>query len=185
MNPEQLQTVLDEHRLWLAGKGGARANLSGANLSGANLRAANLSGANLSAANLSAANLSAANLSRADLFGANLSGAYLGRANLSGANLRAANLSGANLSAAKLSAAKLSWADLQEVRGVQTAACHWSGHGECGRQLLAIALPEGLRFYCGCFSGSAEELRGYISSGHAVYAPSRTKALEFLLSCFP
>jgi hypothetical protein len=74
---------------------------------------------------------------------------------------------------------------MQLVGGVAVAACHWSGHGERGRQLLAVALPEGLRFYCGCFNGSAEELRTYIADGQAVYAPSRTKALEFLLSCFP
>jgi hypothetical protein len=74
---------------------------------------------------------------------------------------------------------------MQQVVGLSVAACHWSGHGECGRQLLAVALPEGLHFYCGCFSGSAEELRTYIAGGKAVYAPSRTKALEFLLSCFP
>jgi hypothetical protein len=74
---------------------------------------------------------------------------------------------------------------MQQVVGVAVAACLWSGHGERGRQLLAVALPEGLRFYCGCFSGSAEELRAYIADGKAVYAPSRTKALEFLLSCFP
>ena len=115
MNPEQLQTVLDDHQLWLAGEGGAQANLSAAQLSGANLSRANM----------------------------------------------------------------------QEVSGISVASCHWSGHGECGRQLLAVALPEGLRFYCGCFSGSAEELREYITTHHALYAPSRTKALEFLLSCFP
>jgi hypothetical protein len=175
MNQEQLQVVLEQHKLWLSLRGGQRADLSGANLSGARLRGANLSGAWLSGANLEWANLDGAILKQANLSGANLSGAYLRQANLSGANLRGVNLKGANLEGAHM----------QQVVGLSVAACHWSGHGECGRQLLAVALPEGLHFYCGCFSGSAEELRDYIADGKAVYAPSRTKALEFLLSCFP
>jgi hypothetical protein len=175
MNQEQLQVALEQHKLWLSSAGGARADLSGADLSGANLSRADLIGANLIGANLIGANLRAAQLS----------GANLGGADLSGANLSAAQLSWANLSGANLSAAELSGAHMQSVVGVAVAACHWSGHGERGRQLLAVALPEGLHFYCGCFSGSAEELRDYINSSHAVYAPSRTKALEFLLSCFP
>ncbi|NCU25103.1 pentapeptide repeat-containing protein [Candidatus Nomurabacteria bacterium] len=70
MNREELGKILDKHKLWLNGKGGERANLSGANLS-----CADLSGANLSWADLSGANLSGANLSGADLRRANLSGA--------------------------------------------------------------------------------------------------------------
>ncbi len=57
MTPEELKKILDDHKLWVRGEGGARANLSGANLSGANLSGANLSGANLSGADLSRANL--------------------------------------------------------------------------------------------------------------------------------
>jgi hypothetical protein len=140
--PEEMKMILENHKAWLEGCGGSRANLSGANLSRANLSRANLSGAdlsgadlsgadlsgaylsraNLSRANLSRANLSRANLSgaylygadlsRADLSGANLYGAYLSRANLSGANLSRANLSGADLSGANLSGADLSGADL-------------------------------------------------------------------------
>lgn len=45
MNPEQLKESLDQHKLWLSGNGGKRADLSGANLSGANLSLANLTGA--------------------------------------------------------------------------------------------------------------------------------------------
>ena len=90
MNKEQLVAVLEQHKKWLAGTGGQRANLYGANLSRADLSVANLSGANLSGANLSGADLSGANL-----YGANLSRADLSEANLSGANLSGANLSGA------------------------------------------------------------------------------------------
>lgn len=47
MTKEALQTVLAAHALWLANKGGARANLRGADLCGANLCDADLRGANL------------------------------------------------------------------------------------------------------------------------------------------
>lgn len=39
MTPEELRAVVENHRLWLAGTGGARANLRGANLQYANLPA--------------------------------------------------------------------------------------------------------------------------------------------------
>lgn len=89
---DALNGTLRLHKLWLTGRGGHRANLSGANLIGANLSGADLRWADLRGANLSGANLSRANLSRADLSVANLS-----VANLSGANLRRADLSGADL----------------------------------------------------------------------------------------
>lgn len=157
--PEQLKQILAAHHLWARGEGGQCADLSGAYLRGAYLSGANLSGAYLS--------------------GASLSGA-----NLSGAKLRGANLSGAFLSGANLIGADLSRADLSGVHGIRVAACHWTGHGEIGRMLNAVELPDGLRFYCGCFQGSEVELRDYIATTHAAYAESRTKALEFLLSCF-
>ena len=47
-----LKEILENHKKWLFGNGGERADLWGANLSGANLRDANLSGANLSGADL-------------------------------------------------------------------------------------------------------------------------------------
>ena len=97
-----LPEIFANHKKWLAGDGGSRADLSGADLSGADLSGANLSRANLSGANLSRANLSGANLYVADLSGANLSGANLYVADLSGADLSRANLSGANLSGANI-----------------------------------------------------------------------------------
>jgi len=39
------------------------------------------------------------------------------------------------------------------------------------------------RFFCGCFSGAESELREYISKGEEIYKASRTKAMEFCLSC--
>lgn len=93
MTKEQLQHALEQHRLWLAGEGGKKADLSGADLSGADLSYADLTGADLRGANLSGADLRSADLSRA-----NLSRADLSRADLSGADLRRADLSRADLS---------------------------------------------------------------------------------------
>lgn len=131
MNKEKLQEILNNHKLWLQGEGGARADLRGANLRGASLRDADLrdadlrdadlGGANLSYADLRRANLSGADLSEADLrdaylVGANLSGASLFGANLSGASLFGANLSGANLIDANLSGAYLRDANLSGAK---------------------------------------------------------------------
>ncbi len=121
----------------------------------------------------SRANLGGANLSGANLSGANLSGAYLSGANLSGANLRGANLSGANLSGA----------DLSESVGVKYAQCSWTGHGERGRQLLAVTINGEIRLFCGCFSGTPEELAEYIQNGADEHRASRTKAMDFVMSC--
>jgi uncharacterized protein YjbI with pentapeptide repeats len=122
-----------------------------------------------SGANLSGANLSGANLSRAYLSGADLSCAYLSGADLSGANLSRAYLSGADLSRANLSA---------------FAQVSFSGHGECGRMLTAIRQKEGdeIRLFCGCFSGSVQDLRDYIAKGESRYAKTRTLALDTVLA---
>ena len=78
--PEQLATILADHKKWEAGEGGNRANLNRANLN-----RANLNGANLNDANLNGANLIDANLNDANLIDANLNDAVLTRANLAGA----------------------------------------------------------------------------------------------------
>ena len=107
-----LKKILDEHLLWLNGKGGSCANLSDADLRDADLRCANLSnadlfGANLRGANLSDANLRNADLCRADLRNADLCRADLRNADLSGADLRCANLRNADLSNADLRRASI------------------------------------------------------------------------------
>ena len=88
-----LPRIIDEHRMFLEGNGGKRANLRDADLLGADLRGANLLGANLHGADLRDANLRGA-----DLFRANLRGADLRGADLHGADLRRADLFGADLS---------------------------------------------------------------------------------------
>ena len=108
-----IKKILSEHSKWIKGKGGERANLSGANLRWADLSGADLSEANLRWADLSVADLSEANLRGADLRWANLSGANLSGANLRGADLSVADLRRADLRGADLSEANLSGADLR------------------------------------------------------------------------
>ena len=139
LTPEEIQAVLEEHRLWLDSnrEKGKRADFSGKNLQEAhlvdeNLRMANLFGANLEGANLEGANLEGANLEGANLFGANLEGANLFGANLYGANLRRAilrrailrraNLFGAILEGANLFGANLEGANLNGVIGFENTA---------------------------------------------------------------
>jgi len=157
--PEVIKTILNKHLLWLKDEtGGECADLSGADLSGANLSGANLSGADLRSA---------------DLSGADLSGASLRSANLSGADLRSADLRSANLSGANLAG----------VKAVLYTQVAWTGHGECGRQLLGVVINGEPRYFCGCFQGTIKDLQDYIQSGKEEHKASRTKAFEFVQSC--
>jgi len=187
MNSQQIKQAIDDHKLWIYGEGGKRADLRGANLSGADLRWADLRWADLSGANLRGANLRGANLRGADLSGAYLSGADLRGANLSGADLsgadlRGANLSGANLSGADLRGANLSGANLSETRGLIYAQCSWSDHGECGRMLTAVRIGGETVCHCGCLYGSPDKLREYIATHEPHLAASRTIAADFVLA---
>ena len=87
-----LKKILDEHLLWLNGKGGSCANLSNADLFGADLRNADLRDADLRCANLSNADLFGANLRGANLSDADLRDADLCRADLRNADLRRASI---------------------------------------------------------------------------------------------
>jgi glutathione S-transferase len=97
MDMEKLDEVLEDHKKWVSGTGGEKADLCMANLSRANLHGADLCGADLCMANLSRANLHGADLCGADLRKADLHGADLRRADLRKADLHGADLSGANL----------------------------------------------------------------------------------------
>ena len=70
MTQKKLTLILEEHKKYLAGNGGCRADLSGADLMWADLSGANLRDADLSGADLMWADLRGADLSRADLSGA-------------------------------------------------------------------------------------------------------------------
>ena len=189
MTPTELAAIIEDHRMWLAGRGGkradlrhadlrgadlygadlrradlSRADLHGANLSGANLRGANLYGADLYGADLRRADLSGADLRDADLYGADLYGADLRGANLSGADLRGADLRGADLYGADLYGADLSGASLDETTGLV-----WARSGPCGvgpRDILGWwSTAEGLVIEAGCFRGSPAEMRARVAAG--------------------
>lgn len=115
ISSEELKTILENHRHWLAedcdGWEAMCADLNDADLSGADLSCASLHYADLCNAILSYADLSYADLSGADLRNANLHYANLSGANLSGANLKGANLSRADMEEAILRCADLSHAE--------------------------------------------------------------------------
>ena len=67
MTKEQLDTILASHKTWLEGKGGQRADLSGADLTDADLSGADLTRASLTGASLTGAQIkgkTVVNLSR-------------------------------------------------------------------------------------------------------------------------
>ena len=134
-----------------------------------------LKGANLRGADLRGADLSGANLKGADLRGADLRDVYLRWARLKCADLRGVDLIDADLRGADLSDAMLSGA-----RGIKCAACHWSDHGESGRQLLGVIINREIRLFCGCFNGDKEDLIRYIANGKEQHKKSRTRAMEFV-----
>ena len=101
MIKNELNEILENHKLWLNGEGGECANLRGADL-----RYANLYNIDLRCADLNSADLNSADLRCANLRGANLSGASLNSANLSGASLYNANLYSSNLNNANLNNVK-------------------------------------------------------------------------------
>ena len=117
MTQEQLNKILQQHKLWLDTKGeeGKRANLMGADLRYTNLRNANLIGADLRFANLRGANLVHADLRDANLEVADLEGVDLTGVDLSGADLRGADLRGTNLTGANLEGTNLTDADLEDT----------------------------------------------------------------------
>jgi uncharacterized protein YjbI with pentapeptide repeats len=145
--------ILEQHKLWVEGKGGERANLrdadlryadlSGANLRNADLIVADLSGAYLRDADLRGADLRGADLRGADLRGAYLRGAYLRGAYLRGADLRDADLRNANLRGADLRDADLRDADLRgaDLRGADLRGAYLRGADLRGAYLPNFQLP--------------------------------------------
>ena len=120
MEASKLKEILEQHRLWVDGKGGRRANLgyadfTGADLNGANLNDAYLWGASLWGASLVGADLKGANLWRANLWRADLNGADLRYANLTASNLEGASLTKANLTGANLTGPYLQYANLSNA----------------------------------------------------------------------
>ena len=101
MIKNELNEILENHKLWLNGEGGECANLRGADLRYANLYNIDLRCANLRGVDLNSADLRCANLRGVDLSGANLNSANLSGASLYNANLYSSNLNNANLNNVK------------------------------------------------------------------------------------
>jgi hypothetical protein len=122
-----LEKILASHALWLAGKGGERADLRDAyvqetDFRGANLQEVDFRGACLSDTNFQWANLQGADLQEVCLYGANLREAILQGANLRGAELEFADFRGTNLSGADLREARL-WHVVGNDREVRSLHC--------------------------------------------------------------
>lgn len=101
-----------------------------------------------------------------------------------GANLDGANLDGANLNGANLARADLARADLDGAKEkiASFAMVQFTGHGESGRMLTAIKGEKSIRLWCGCFSGSVDDLRAYIEKGDKRLQKTRTLALNTVLA---
>ena len=152
---DNLPHILSEHRKWLNGDGGVRADLRDADLRGAVLRGADLRGAVLRGADLLGAVLQGADLRDADLLGAVLRGAVLRDADLLGADLRGAVLRGAVLRGADLRGADLLGAVL---------ACHHiiDGGQRCDGYRFVGWLKDGvLMIRAGCRNMTVAEYRDH------------------------
>lgn len=97
MNAMELREILEQHRLWLDGEGGKRADLRGADLTHVDLSNVDLTYADLSYTDLSYANLSHANMRYARMCYANLSFSDMAYVSLHHANMYGVNLDGAKL----------------------------------------------------------------------------------------
>lgn len=89
---DEVKIIFEEHRKWLSGEGGKRADLREHELCHKRLRAINLQKADLRGINFNGAYMKFANLRFADLRGAKLNKAYLWHADLRGSDLRGAKL---------------------------------------------------------------------------------------------
>ena len=138
--------------------------------------------ANLTHANLKGADLTDANLTCADLRGANLTGADLTDANLRGADLRGADLTRADLTGANLTGANLEGVRLQKSSGLRYAYCSFTGLGAANREWLVVKIDATVTFFCGCFKGSAYELKAIIDADKSTMHASRLRAYNFLMS---
>ena len=88
MTAEKLTEILENHKKWLNGNGGERADLSGSDLRGSDLSRSDLRHSDLSHSDLRGSNLSHSDLSHSDLSRSDLS-----HSDLCGSDLRGSNLS--------------------------------------------------------------------------------------------
>lgn len=171
---------IDLSGIRLEGADFSNAYMPGADLFGSNLKGANLSGSGLERANLSWTDLRDADLRYANLTLVRLENAKLICTNLSGAVLTGTSLQGSSLVGANISGATFRSTVLCETKGIRYAQAAFDTHGISGRLLTAVAMPEGVRFFCGCFSGTAQELVEFIQKDNPAYKPSRMAAFKFV-----
>lgn len=97
LTKEQLQEVLEKHKLWLADEGGERAKLGYVDFTDAQIRFADLRHADFRGADFTNADLRNTNFTWSNFSGANFTGADLGYTRLIGANLENTALHNASL----------------------------------------------------------------------------------------
>lgn len=129
ITPEQLEAVLEDHKLWLAGKGGRKADLRNAILSGLVLRNLNLRGADLRGINLSGSTIVDSDLSGSAISYAKLRGSTIIDSDLRWVDLSGSDLSESDLSGSDLSEATLYWTNLRgtELKGTKLHGTKLSG----------------------------------------------------------
>ena len=127
MTTDKLEKILENHKLWLRGEGGERADLSGENLRYASLQGADLSKADLRNTDLMGADLSGSNLVKADLSYACLKRASIKDACLRGANLQWVDLQGADIAMADLQETNLAHVIYDEYTAFYALQCPEEG----------------------------------------------------------
>ena len=183
MGEDELKQILVDHKLWLDGSGGKRANLVGARLDRARLVGANLDGAWLDRARLDGANLDNAslvdaslvrarlvdaNLDNASFVGARLDGASLDRASLVRARLVRASLVRASFVGARLVDANLDGARFSDTNLSCTTGLIWCQTGPIGhgrRTLTGVFIDNQIMLFAGCFAGTQQEFVAKCDNG--------------------
>ena len=81
------------------------------------------------------------------------------------------------------SGANLRGANLGRVQITSTASVAFTGHGQCGRHLVAVRVGKRKTLlWCGCFHGTPDELRAFIAGDDTSYRKTRTLALDTVLA---
>jgi hypothetical protein len=77
MDSNKLAEIIREHKKWLTGDGGQRADMRDANMRGANMQGADMRGADMRDANMQRADMQGADMRDANMQGANMQGTIL------------------------------------------------------------------------------------------------------------
>lgn len=194
---EQIQEILDKHKMWLDEEGGEKADLYNTTLKGANLKGVNLAGANLDYVDLRGADLEGA-----DLEGASIKAAYLDYANLVGSDIsyvamNGTSLNNVNLKGANITAADLRHADLSNANLENTSLTRVNTENLRGCAVYSVQMPISQRnarlsywkelniWTVSYFQGTKCELFEYIDERHKDNEKIRNryfKAIEFIES---